>query len=135
MQIGRSPTPKALAILLSTACLLALPLAASAAERGFDQFQGAHTIVVQYPYPYGWGWGWGYYPYYYYDTRGKIKIRDYFEYDQVYINGAYAGTAKKRHEIKLEPGRYRIEVRRRGKELVNREVYVLTQKTVEINVP
>lgn len=112
--------------------ILIFPTAATAADKIFGQSPGTHATAIQYPYyPYGWGWG---YPYYY-DTRGKIKLRAYNESDNVFINGAYAGTAKKRHEIKLDPGTYNIEVRRQGKTLVNRNVYVLAQKTVEINVP
>lgn len=122
---------KALILLFSVAGLLvAVPASAAKEDRGW--LQGTRAITIQYyPYPY-WGWGPSYY---YYDTRGKIKIRDYNETDQVYINGAYAGTVKKRKTIRLEPGQYTIEVRRRGKELVKRDVYVLTQKTVEVHVP
>lgn len=135
MRIEAAGVQKTITILFSVAGLLMIPTAVSAAEAGHGPFQASHSILVQYPYPYGWGYPgyWG--PYYYYDTRGKIKIRDENEFDQVYINGAYAGTVGKRKTIRLEPGRYNIEVRRQEKELVKREVYVLTQKTVEIPVP
>jgi len=57
---------------------------------------------------------------YYYD-RGKVKIKDAFESDQIYINGAFAGTVGKMKSIRLEP-------------VVGRDVYVVTGKTVEIYV-
>lgn len=126
--------PNALAIFIFAMYILAFPTStAVGANILYSQFHDMRPTTVQFPYyPYDWGWGWGYYSY---DTRGKIKIRGYAQSDQVYINGAYAGTAKKRHEIKLEPGTYNIEVRRQGQELVNRDVYVLTNKSVEINIP
>lgn len=130
--------------LSSVIVLMTLSIAAMAAERGHG-FAGAHgfggnraVVVNSYPY---WGWGgwgdpfWGgYYGPYYYDNRGKVKIKNANKYDQVYVNGAYAGTVQKMKNIRLDPGRYNIKVRHEGKDMVNREVHIVTGKTVDINV-
>lgn len=126
-------------------CLFAFPVTVSA-EAQSHAFAANRAVVVRYPYRWGgwgwggWGWGWGPYwggyygPYYPIDNRGKIKIKDANKFDQVYLNGAYAGTVDKMKNIRLDPGHYKIEVRERGKDIVNRDVYVVTGKTVDINV-
>ena len=119
--------------------LLALPLEASA-EGHVSAFIGTRPVVIH-SYPY-WGWGgpwgdpfWGgYYGPYYYDLRGKIKIKDDNKYDQVYLNGAYAGTVDKLKNMRLDPGRYTVQIRQQGKPVVDRQVYVVSGKTVEIHV-
>jgi hypothetical protein len=125
--------------------LLLFPFALSSEARERFGGHGRVVIVPGYSYysPYrawGWGagWGWGY-PYGYYqpynqEAKGKIKLRDYVKSDQVYIDGAYAGTADKMRTIKLDPGRYTIEIRRQGNEIKNRSVYVVAGKTVEIDI-
>jgi hypothetical protein len=125
--------------------LLILPLAISAGARERHEGRGRGIIVPRYSYYYpyyrypGWGWGaylgnpyWDYAPYYQ-ETKGKIKIKDFDKSDQVYIDGAYAGTAGKMKTVKLDPGRYTIQVRRQGTEILNRNVYVIAGKTVEID--
>jgi hypothetical protein len=124
---------------------LLFPFALSSEAR--ERFGGRGRAVIvpgySYYYPYrawGWGMGWGWgnpygdYQPYYQDAKGKIKLRDYVKSDQVYIDGAYAGTADKMKTIKLDPGRYTIEIRRQGTELINRSVYVVAGKTVEIDI-
>ena len=129
--------------LLSVICLLVFPVPVSAAGHGHAF--GGNRGGAFYSYPYwgggwggGWGWGlWGY-PYWGYygpeNYSGKIKIEDVNKNDQVYLNGAYAGTVKKLKNIWLDPGRYSIEVREQGKDLVNQYVYVMPGKTVDISV-
>jgi len=122
--------------------LLMLPFVVSAEAHGHFGGGGRAIIVPHYSYyhPYwgygGWGWAnpyWGYGPYYYED-KGTIKIKDHDKSDQVYINGAFAGIAEKMKNIKLDPGQYTIQIRRQGNELLNRSVYVIAGKTVEIDV-
>jgi hypothetical protein len=126
--------------------LLTLPFAAFAEARG-GHFHGGYRGVIiprySYIYPYdgwgwGWGWGWGPYwdygPYYYHETMGKIKIKDHNKYDKVYINGAYSGRVEKMKDIKLDPGRYTVEIQRDGKQIMNQSVYIVAGKTVEIDV-
>ena len=126
--------------IFSLAFLLLLPAVVSANGRG--HFGGFHTVVVPGYWGYGWGWGypywgdpyWGYGPYYPADTRGQIKIKDADKNDQVYINGAFAGTVEKMRSIKLNPGTYDIRIDRDGRKLVDRNVYVVSGKEVEIHV-
>ena len=100
---------------------------------------GLQTVAMQ-PHPY-WGWStwrdpfWpGYYSPYYYpvETRGRIRIRDFEKTDQVYINGAFAGIVDDLGSIRLEQGRYNIQILRHGESLVNRDIYVIRDKTVYI---
>jgi len=122
--------------------LLMLPSAVSAEAREHFRGGGRVAVVPSYSlyYPYwGWGWGWGWGPYwdygpYYYESTGKIKIKDYNKFDEVYINGAYAGTVDKLKSIKLNPGRYTVEIKQQGKDILNRSVYVIAGQTVQIDV-
>jgi hypothetical protein len=119
--------------------LLVLPFAASAETH--EHYRGGGQVVIiprySYAYPY-WGWGWGG-PFwddgpYYYENTGWIKIKDPNKSDEVLVNGAYAGTVAKMKTMKLSPGNYTIQIRREGKELLNRSIYVVVGKTVEINL-
>ena len=123
----------------SLALMLMVPVIASAQMRAHHFASGGvGTVVVPgYPWGYGWGWGdpfWSYGPYYPIDNRGKIKIKDADKYDQVYVNGSFAGTVDKLKNMRMDPGNYDIQINRQGRDLVNRRVYVLSGKTVEINV-
>jgi len=124
-------------------CLLMLPFAGSAEARG--RIFIAPGYGFYYPYGglgfgWGWGWGWGYpygWPYAYYgpyEARGQLKIKDSVKSDEVYINGAYAGTVDKLKNMKLNPGRYSVRISQRGKELLSQNVYIVAGKTVEIDV-
>jgi len=84
-----------------------------------------------------WGYSgpyWGPYPYYYLDTRGKIDIDDPFKTDKVYVNGAYVGIIDDVDDFMLDPGTYNIRVVRGGKDIVNRDFYVLSGKKIEITI-
>ncbi|NLT65360.1 MAG: PEGA domain-containing protein [Acidobacteria bacterium] len=97
------------------------------------------AAVPLYSQPY-WGWGpyWGYnpyyYPYYYYDPRGTIDLESTNETDQVYINGAYAGTVDDLDTIWLNPGKYNVKIVRGNRILVQRDVYVVSGEEVDIDV-
>ncbi len=121
--------------------LLILPFTISAEAHG--GFRGGGRVFVTGPafynpyWGFGWGWGdpfWNYGPYYYPYTTGKIKIKGYDKYDEVYINGAFAGTVDKMKSVNLDPGRYTVQIKQQGKELLNRTVYVVAGKTVDIEV-
>jgi hypothetical protein len=124
---------------------LIFPFALSSEAHEKNGGRGRVVIVPHYSYYYpyrawgwgvGWGWGnpYGYYQPYYPEATGKIKLKDYIKSDQVYIDGAYAGTAAKMKTVKLDPGRYTIEIRRQGTEILKRSVYVVAGKTVEIDL-
>jgi hypothetical protein len=125
--------------LLSFISVLTIP-EALAEERRARGFAGNRPVVVHSTPYWGWGgWGdpfWeGYYSYSYsIDTRGMIRIKGADKSDQVFLNGAYAGTIEKMKSIRLDPGKYNIEVRQQGRDPVNRDVYVVTGKTVEVHV-
>lgn len=118
--------------------LLAFPVLSAANDGG--RGGGRRTVVVQSYYPFWGGYGWhdpfwgGYYgpTYFPIDTRGKIKIKDFNDFDQVYVNGAYAGTVDDVGSLRLEPGKYNIQIRKQGRPIVDREVYVVSGKTVKI---
>jgi len=120
-------------------CLLMLPLAGSAQAGGRIFVSPGYGFY--YPYwGFGWGWGWGWgYPYGYYgpygySSIGQLKIKDSSKSDQVYINGAYAGTVDKLKNIKLNPGHYSVRITQQGKDLLSQNIYVVPGKTVEISV-
>ncbi|NLT68468.1 MAG: hypothetical protein GXX84_17865, partial [Acidobacteria bacterium] len=70
--------------------------------------------------------------YYVPDYRGKIKLKGFSDNDQIYLNGAYAGTIDDMDSLRLDPGRYSISIKSNGRDLVSRDVYVVTGKTIEI---
>ena len=145
---------RALSAICLAALLLAVPLAGSAfaADRD-DRPAGGRAVIAAPRYYYvvprwgwnrwGWGWGprywdpyWSNYPGYSYsvDTTGTVKIHDSVKTDQVFLNGAFAGSSHDMKTMKLNPGNYRLEIRRDGREVLNSVVYVLTGKTVKIDV-
>ena len=107
----------------------------------------------------GWGWGgwypppvyggwWGY-PYAspFYDpfygpavywtpqpNLGEVKLRSSSKDAEVYIDSAYAGTASKLKSFWLAPGVYQLEVRATGQAAHQKRIYVLTGKTLKVNL-
>ena len=51
---------------------------------------------------------------------------------EVYIDGAYAGTADRLKTIWLEPGAYDLSVSHAGRESFHQRIYVLTGKSLKI---
>lgn len=104
----------------------------------------------------GAGFGYGGYPFlypYYYDpffygfspiypgyfngfayapNLGEVKLRTPSKTGEVFLNGAYAGTAAKLKSMWLDPGAYNLEVREGGQPIYERKIYVLTGKTLKI---
>lgn len=130
--------------IFSVLFLLVFPLAVSADGRndgGRGHVRtGVRTVVVPgyYTHPY-WGWrdpfyyGYGPYPYYV-DTRGRIKFENALDTDQVFVDGAFAGIVDDVGTLRLEPGKYNIKVVRQGRTLVNRDLFVVTGKKIEIDL-
>jgi hypothetical protein len=127
---------------------------ASAAVR-----QGTVSIGAGYGYysgPYWGGWypppfyaGWWGYPYAYpfYDpfygpplywapqaNLGEVKLQSPDRQAEVYLDNAYAGTASKLKSFWLEPGVYELEVRHQGRAPQQKRIYVLTGKTLKVNM-
>jgi len=114
----------------------ALPVNATGHGYGFGFGRG---IVRAYPaYGWGWGgWGWGgpfwggYWPYDWNNT-GTVKFESVANTDEIYINGSYAGLVKNLRSIHLSPGTYRVTVKDNGKQILDREVYVMRGKTIKL---
>jgi hypothetical protein len=110
---------------------------------GYSHFSGPYY----YPYgPYGGDWiygslwhpVWGGYPYYppgYFDFnngRGELKLTADPKMAEVYIDGAYAGTADRLKSIWLDPGAYDLTVSAADRESFHQRVYVLSGKSLKI---
>ena len=101
-------------------------------------FRGGRGAFI---YPnYGWDFGWwgdpfwyGYWPYYD-DSMGTVKLENALKSDEVYINGAYIGTAKEEKSFHLNPGAYRIAVKNNGKDVLNQYVFIAGGKTMKLEV-
>ena len=102
-----------------------------------------------YPYgPYGW------YPYYgaafwdpfwgpyssfaylpnlaYGNDKGEIRLTTDPKQAEVYIDGAYAGTADHLKTIWLDAGAYDLSVSHTGRESFHQRIYILTGKSLKI---
>lgn len=107
-------------------------------------YYGYGGPYYRYGYGYGWpGWGspwfWGgpggIYPgfwsgYGFAGGRGEVKLSGPARDAEVYIDGAFAGSAGKLKSMWLDPGVYEIEVKPDYK----RKVYVLGGKTLRLEV-
>ena len=118
--------------LLLVCAALAVAMPAGAAHR---YFRGG--------FGYGpWYGGWGYWPapyynpyYYGYGVRpnvGEIRLDTNLKDAQVYLNGAYAGTAGKLKSMWLRPGAYNLEVRAPDRSRYAERVYVVGGKTLHV---
>jgi hypothetical protein len=114
---------------------------------GYSHFSGSYY----YPYgpygfyPGGWVYGslwypmWGSYPYYpsgYFDYnsgRGELKLSADPKLAEVYIDGAYAGTADHLKSMWLDPGAYDLTVSATDRESFHQRVYVLSGKSLKIS--
>ena len=103
-----------------------------------------------YPYgPYGlypgdwvysslWYPVWGGYPYYgpgffnYNNGRGEVRLTADPKVAEVYIDGAYAGTADRLKSMWLDPGAYDLTVSAKDRESFHQRVYVLSGKSLKI---
>lgn len=82
-----------------------------------------------------WLWGGGVYPGFWYgygfsDGRGEIKLNSAPKDAEVYIDGAFAGTAGRLKSMWLDPGIYQLEVG----ENYRKKVYVLGGKSLRLEV-
>ncbi len=135
-----SRTRKAVLLCAIAVTLCAFPLTSSAHAMGRGHWFGHRGGVYYYP-AYGWGWGgpfwsdYGYaWPYYYWNPKGTVKLESISKSDEVYINGSFAGEARKLKSINLDPGTYRISIKRNGKDILDQQVYVMRGKTVKLEV-
>ena len=118
-------------LLIASAALMLLPLTAAARGR-VGVFVGSGFA------PMGW-YGYGYGPYYrpygaYYGVPnvGQVKLDTHVKDAQVFVDGAYAGTAGKLKTMWMRPGSYTIEMRAPGQAQFAEKIYVVAGKTVHV---
>jgi hypothetical protein len=87
-----------------------------------------------------WGWyspfyygPYGYYGHYGYPNAGQVKLETNVKDAEVFINGAYAGTAGKLKSMWLRPDEYNLEIRAQGRTLYAERIYVLAGKTLRVH--
>ena len=118
-------------LLIASAALMLLPLTVAARGR-VGVFVGSGFA------PMGW-YGSGYGPYYgpygaYYGVPnvGQVKLDTHVKDAQVFVDGAYAGTAGKLKTMWMRPGTYTIEMRAPGQAQFAEKIYVVAGKTVHV---
>jgi len=120
---------KKLMILVAAAAMALAPMSASAAR--VVVFGGHYWGPGFYgPAYYGSYWGPGYaYPA---AGMGEVKIDTKLKDEEVFVNGAFAGTTKDMKTFYLRQGTYTIEVRHAGQPELNEKVFVTAAKTVHL---
>jgi PEGA domain len=119
-------TMKKVMLLVAAAVMAFAPMSASAARIFIGGgFYGPGPYSYWGPYPYGYG-------YYQAPPTGQVKIDTKSKVDEVYINGAFAGTTKDTKTFHLRPGDYNIEVRNAGQSEINEKVFVAAGKTIHL---
>ena len=87
---------------------------------------------------YGWDPFWPYGPPLAYNVaaadKGEVHLKDAAPQAEVYIDGAYAGLAKDLRTLWLAPGAYNVEVRPPSQPPVQKKIYVLTGKTLNLHM-
>ena len=63
-----------------------------------------------------------------------MKLQSAAKDAEVYLDNAYAGTASKLKSFWLQPGVYELEVRTQGRAPQAKRIYVLTGKTLKVNM-
>jgi hypothetical protein len=124
-----------LTVLLVFGAALIVTLPASAAVR----FRGGFAVG---PVIRPWGWYAPYYgpygfsePYgpYMYPRAGEVKLDTKVKDAEVFINGAYAGTAGKLKSMWLRPNTYDLEIRAPGRAPYEERIYVVAGKTLHVH--
>jgi hypothetical protein len=65
---------------------------------------------------------------------GRLRLSIRPDDASVYVDGAFRGSAREASELKLAPGRHRIEIVRPGFRTVEREVDVDPDDTTDVSV-
>ena len=85
----------------------------------------------------GWyGPAYGPYPYGLYGATpnaGQVKLETKVKDAQVFVNGAYAGTAGQLKTMWLHPGNYTVELRAPGRPRYAEKIYVIAGKKITLN--
>jgi hypothetical protein len=116
-------------MLIASAALMLLPLTATARVGvfiggGFAPMGWGYYSPFYGPYPYG--------AYYGVPNAGQVKLDTKVKAAEVFVNGAYAGTAGKLKTMWMRPGTYTLELRAPGGEQFTEKIYVMAGKTVHV---
>lgn len=92
-----------------------------------------------YPPPFFGGWYGPWYPYapVYMNPqwdKGQVNLQVADKSAQIYLDGAYAGKASAMKKFWLAPGVYQLQVRSNGQKIQEKRIYVLTGKTLKVNL-
>jgi hypothetical protein len=128
---------RVLALFVGVLLLATLPAAAA------GRWRGGIAIVPTFR-PWGWYGPFGYYgvyePYGFYrpytvynGNTGEIKLNANVKNAEVYINGAFAGTADKLKSIRLRADAYNLELRAPGYASFSQKVFVVAGKTMRVH--
>src|ERR1035437_2521954 len=116
-------------LLFASAALMLLPLTVAARGR-VGVFVGSGFAPMGY---YGYGYGpYSYGPYFGVPNAGHGKLDTYVKDAQVFVDGAYAGSAGKLKTMWMRPGTYTIELRAPGQAQFAEKIYVVAGKTVHV---
>jgi PEGA domain len=66
------------------------------------------------------------------NDKGEIRLTTDPKQAEVYIDGAYAGTADHLKTIWLDPGAYDLSVSHTGRESFHQRIYILTGKLLKV---
>ncbi len=66
--------------------------------------------------------------------KGQVNLQSRYQGADVYLDSAYAGTTATLKKFWLAPGVYELEVRPKDQAPVKKRIYVLTGKTLKINM-
>lgn len=67
-------------------------------------------------------------------NNGQVNLQTSDKNAEVYLDGAYAGTASKLKNFWLAPGVYQLQVRAPGRVPQEKRIYVLTGKTLKVRM-
>jgi hypothetical protein len=68
------------------------------------------------------------------DQSGKLKFQDAKRTDRVYLNGKYEGEVSDLGTLHLPPGSYNVTVTDHGKDVYNRQIYLPTKETLDLDI-
>jgi hypothetical protein len=127
-------------LVLGTISTAAQPASAAVRFRGgFFVGSGIHPWGWYSPYYYGpYGpyppYGpYGFYGPYGYPNAGEVKLHTNVKDAEVFVNGAYAGTAGKLKSMWLRPNTYDLEIRTHDGTQYAERIYVVAGKTLNVH--
>jgi len=117
-------------LLVCAALVIAVP--ASAGVRGFRGGFGYGPRFGPWAYGYDPFFYYGAYPIVSHPNAGQLKLDTKVKDAEVFVNGAFAGTAGELKSVWLRQGAYNIEVRSPGRTTYSEKVYVVNGKTLHL---